>query len=121
MTSNALFKQLGSSGIQVPAIGFGTWQYAGGVAPLSAAIDYGAFIDTAESYGSEEVVGEAIRSRRGSVFLATKVRPRYFRRKELIKAADESLQRLGTDYIDLYQLHWPNYTVPIEETMAAME
>ena len=43
------------------------------------------------------------------------------RRKDLIAAAERSLDRLGTEYIDLYQLHWPNYTVPIDETMSAME
>jgi diketogulonate reductase-like aldo/keto reductase len=78
-------------------------------------------IDTAENYGTEGVVGEAIRNRREQVFLATKAAPRNFRRRDLIAAAERSLVRLGTEYIDLYQLHWPNYTVPIEETMSAME
>jgi aryl-alcohol dehydrogenase-like predicted oxidoreductase len=55
------------------------------------------------------------------VFLATKVSPRHFRRADVIRAAEQSLRRLDTEYIDLYQLHWPNYTVSIEETMAAME
>jgi diketogulonate reductase-like aldo/keto reductase len=108
--------------VQLPEIGFGTWQYAGGIEPLRRAIDLGAcFIDTAESYGIENLVGEAIRGIRGDVFVATKVRPRHFRRPDLLSAADRSLERLRTDYIDLYQLHWPNDTVPIEETMSAME
>jgi diketogulonate reductase-like aldo/keto reductase len=55
------------------------------------------------------------------VILATKVSPRNFRRRDLIAAAEKSLKRLHTDYIDLYQLHWSNYTVRIEETMGAME
>jgi diketogulonate reductase-like aldo/keto reductase len=55
------------------------------------------------------------------VFLATKVAPRNFRRHDLIAAAEGSLRRLGTEFIDLYQLHWPNYRIPIEETMGAME
>lgn len=115
-------KELGSSSSQIPAIGFGTWQYAGGVPPLCAAIENGAtFIDTAETYGSEPVVAEAIRGRRADVFIASKVRPANFRKRDLIRAAEGSLRRLQTDYIDLYQLHWPNYTVPIEETMGAME
>ena len=54
------------------------------------------------------------------MFLATKVRPGNFRRPKLIAAAERSLERLGTDYIDLYQLHWPNETVTIEETMQGM-
>ncbi len=69
------------------------------------------FVDTAESYGTEEVVGEAIMGVRDKVFLATSAR--HFRRLEVIRSAEQSLKRLGTDYIDLYQLHWPNYHVPI--------
>jgi diketogulonate reductase-like aldo/keto reductase len=115
-------KSLGMSGQLLPEIGFGTANYSGGIEPIHAAIDQGAYlIDTAESYGTEEAVGKAIQDRRSDVFLATKVSPRHFRRRELIAAADGSLRRLGTDYLDLYQLHWPNYTVPIEETMATME
>ena len=57
---------------------------------------------------------------RERVFLATKARPANFRRRDLVRAAEASLRRLGTDYIDLYQLHWPNETVPIAETMAGM-
>jgi diketogulonate reductase-like aldo/keto reductase len=115
-------KELAKTGIRLPEIGFGTWSYRGGVAPLREAIALGAnFIDTAESYGNEEVVGEAIKGIRDQVFLATKVTPRHFRRLDVIRSAEQSLQRLGTDYIDLYQLHWPNYLVPIEETMGAME
>jgi diketogulonate reductase-like aldo/keto reductase len=115
-------KQLGITGIQISAIGFGTWRYKGGVLPLQTAIEQGApFIDTAETYGSEEVVGDAVKHCRKDVFIATKVRPANFKRTDLIKAAESSLRRLKTDYIDLYQLHWPNYTVPIAETMSAME
>jgi diketogulonate reductase-like aldo/keto reductase len=112
----------GSSGLELPEIGLGTWRYSGGTEPLRAGIDHGAtLIDSAEIYGTEDVVGEAIRGRRSEVFLATKFAPRNFRRDGLIAAAENSLRRLGTDYIDLYQLHWPNYKVPIEESMAAMD
>jgi diketogulonate reductase-like aldo/keto reductase len=116
------FKSLGPSSILLPEIGLGTWKYVGGAEPLRAAIDHGAcLIDTAEIYGTEEVVGRAVRGRRHQVFIATKVAPRHFRQRDLIAAAENSLKRLGTDFIDLYQLHWPNDTVPIQETMAAME
>ena len=117
------FRELGKSGIRIPAIGLGTWQYAGGVEPLSTGISLGAcFVDTAEAYGSEEIVGEAIRVfQRKQIFIATKVSPRHFRHADVIRSAEASLRRLNTDYLDLYQLHWPNYTVPIEETMGAME
>lgn len=115
-------KELGATGVMLPEIGLGTWQYEGGVEPLRTGINLGAtFIDTAEAYGTEEVVGEAIKGIRASVFLATKVSPIHFRYGDVIRSCEQSLRRLGTDYIDLYQLHWPNYTVAIEETMAAME
>jgi diketogulonate reductase-like aldo/keto reductase len=115
-------RELGKTGVNLPAIGLGTWRYQGGVEPLQAGVALGAcFIDTAESYGTEEVVGRAIQGTRQNVFLATKVAPRHFKHSDLIHSANESLRRLKTDHIDLYQLHWPNYTVPIEETMGAME
>lgn len=115
-------KQLGKTGVQVPELALGTWQYRGDAEALRAGIELGAaFIDTAESYGTEPVVGEAIRGIRNHVFLASKVSPRHFREDDVIKAAECSLKQLNTDYLDLYQLHWPNYTVPIGETMSAME
>src|ERR1700686_287447 len=115
-------RELTNGGIRLPEIGFGTWNYSGGVEPLRAAIESGArLIDTAESYGTEEIVGEAVKGRRHQVFLATKVLPRNFKRRDLVVAAERSLRRLGTDYIDLYQLHWPNLTIPIEEPMRGME
>jgi diketogulonate reductase-like aldo/keto reductase len=115
-------KELGQTKVQIPEIGLGTWQYLGGVEPLKAGIELGArFIDTAESYGSEEVVAQAVRGIRETVFIATKVTPRHFKYADVIRSAEQSLKRLNTDRIDLYQLHWPNYLVPIVETMAAME
>ncbi len=108
--------------MRVSELALGTWQYRGGVEALLAGIELGAtFIDTAESYGTEPLVGQAIRGIRERVFLASKISPRHFRRNDVIKAADCSLKQLNTDYLDLYQLHWPNYTVPIGETMSAME
>ena len=122
ISQGMICKILGNTNIRLPEVGLGTWNYTGGVEPLRRGIALGAcLIDTAESYGTEEIVGEAIKGVRQSVFLATKVLPRHFRHQDLLLAADRSLQRLRTDYIDLYQLHWPNYIVPIEETMAAME
>ena len=115
-------KKLGPSQIELPEIGLGTWKYSGGVAPLRHGIELGAtLIDTAESYGTEELVGQAIHGIRKEVFLATKISPHHFRRGDVQRAAEASLRRLGTDYLDLYQLHWPNLIVPLEETMSAME
>src|SRR5947209_17465883 len=116
------YKELGRTGVSLPEIGLGTWEYTGGVAPLRRGMDLGAvLIDTAEAYRTEEIVGLAISDVRDKVFIATKVWPTHFRYRDLLQAADNSLQRLRTDHIDLYQLHWPNAAVPIDETMAAMQ
>lgn len=117
-----LHKPLPQTKVTLPEIGLGTWNYHGGVEPLRKGIEAGAaFIDTAESYGSESVVGEAIAGRRSGVFLATKVSPSHFRYEAVIQAAEQSLRTLRIDYLDLYQLHEPNAGIPIAETMAAME
>lgn len=114
-------KELARTGVFLPEIAIGTWNYRGGAAALRKVIELGAiFIDTAESYGTEEIVGEAISGIRERVFLATKVSPAHFRRDALRRAADGSLTRLRTDRIDLYQLHEPSPRVPIAETMAGM-
>lgn len=116
------YKELGATGVMVPEIGLGTWQYRGGVEPLAKGLALGAFlIDTAEMYGTEEVVGEAIRSQRDQVFLASKVSGNHLRYDDVVRAAEESLKRLGVSSIDLYQIHWPDPGVPIRETMRAME
>jgi diketogulonate reductase-like aldo/keto reductase len=115
-------KQLGGTGIMVPELGTGVWRYSGGVEPLCRAIELGAFlIDTAEIYGTENVVGEAVKGIREQVFIATKVSGDHLRYDDVLRAAETSLRRLDTSYIDLYQIHWPNSYVPIQETMRAME
>jgi diketogulonate reductase-like aldo/keto reductase len=115
-------KELGQTGVRLPEVGLGTWGYHGGVEPLRTGLEMGAlFIDTAESYGTETVVAEAIRTARDRVFLATKVSPHHFRHDDVVKAADNSLRQLRTDRIDLYQLHEPNHRIPVEETLGAME
>jgi diketogulonate reductase-like aldo/keto reductase len=115
-------RELGQTGVKLPEVGLGTWEYQGGVDPLKRGVDCGAFlIDTAEGYGTEEIVGQAIRTVRKRIFLATKVSPQHLRRSDLLQAADKSLQRMRVDHIDLYQIHYPNYAVRMEETMAAME
>jgi len=128
-------RPLGRSGPLVSAVGLGTGELAGYFAPdntrdevataaIRRAVDLGmTFIDTAEIYGgghTEEVIGRAIRGRRSQVFLATKHSPEHSRRAEVLKAAEASLRRLGTDYIDLYQTHWRNMDVPLEETADAV-
>jgi len=81
-------------------------------------------IDTAEIYGSgnaERLVGQAVKEIRDDVFIATKVWPQHFGYDDVLTACEDSIKRLGVKHIDLYQLHWPSYKVPIEETMKAME
>ena len=80
-----------------------------------------AFMDTAEMCRTEDQVGEAIRGIRDHIFLATKVSASHLRRDDLLRAANNSLRLLGEDVIDLYQIHWPSHSVPIRETMAALE
>jgi diketogulonate reductase-like aldo/keto reductase len=118
-------------GTQVPALGQGTWlmaeksaQRAAEVAALRAGIELGlTLIDTAEMYAdgqAEQLVGEAIRGLREQVFLVSKAYPNNASRQRLPLACEASLKRLGTDYLDLYLLHWRG-NVPLAETVAAME
>ena len=114
-------KELGKTGVLIPEVGIGTWDYHAGPMPLRRALEAGAwFIDTAESYGTEPIVREAVAGIRDRVFLATKVSPENFRSADLRKSVEASLLRLGTDTIDLLQLHRPNPSIPIAETMGAV-
>jgi len=112
---------LGKTGVMIPEVGLGTWKYTGGEAPLRRGIELGAFlIDTAEMYRNEDRVGQAINGLRDQVFLATKVLGSNLRHDQVLRAAETSLRLLNVDQIDLYQIHWPNPSVPIKETMGAM-
>ena len=116
-----LTKELARTGLFLTEVGIGTSNYRAGPQPLRKCIDAGVlFFDTAESYGSDQVLGEAVKDLRVRVFLATKVSPWNFRPSDFRASVDASLQRLGTDYIDLLQLHEPNPQIPITETMGAM-
>ncbi|HZW84291.1 MAG TPA: aldo/keto reductase [Nitrososphaerales archaeon] len=78
-------------------------------------------VDTAEIYGSEPLVARAIGGRkREDLFIASKVSPIHLHRDALRRSFEKSLRRLGTSYLDLYQVHWPNPRVPISETMGVM-
>jgi len=103
-----------SNGVQIPVLGFGTWQSPDGEIARNAvrtALECGyRHIDTASAYGNEESVGAGIRVagiKREEVFLTTKhwITDRGY--EKTIVACEESLRRLGTDYIDLYLIHWP--------------
>ncbi len=117
-------RELGKTGEKIPAIGIGTWKIGRGdaaVESIRAGIEAGMrLIDTAEMYGTEETVGAAVKGTH-DVFIATKVSPDHFHYDAVIKSCNSSLKKLGIRQIDLYQLHWPNTSIPIGETMKAME
>ncbi|NIR51910.1 aldo/keto reductase [candidate division KSB1 bacterium] len=137
------YRTLGSTGMSASAIGLGTWTMGGrwwgqiddadSVATIKRALDLGInFFDTADVYGfgrSEKVLAEALKGRREDVLIATKVGLRWnnrgqikndLSRRHILKAVDESLKRLQTDYIDLYQAHWPDPNTSVEETVEAL-
>jgi diketogulonate reductase-like aldo/keto reductase len=100
-------KQLGGSDVMVPKIGMGSMNYSGGIETLSRSIKLSScFLDTAETYGTERIVGEAIKGIRARAFIATKVSGDHLRYNDVLSAGESSLRRLDTDYIDLYQVHW---------------
>ncbi len=125
-------KPFGWTGVQVPVIGQGTWHTgesrrtrAAEQRALEIGLEMGlSHIDTAEMYGggaAEEVVAAAIRGRpRADLFLVSKVLPQNASYQGTLRAAEQSLRRLQTDYLDLHLLHWPGRH-PIAETMRAME
>ncbi|SFB04251.1 Aldo/keto reductase [Collimonas sp. OK607] len=119
------------SGGAIPVLGQGTWymgedpvQKKREIDALRLGMDLGMnLIDTAEMYadgGAEEIVGKAIHGRRADVFLVSKVYPHNADRRGVQAACERSLRRLGTDYLDLYLLHWRG-SVPLAETLEAFE
>ncbi len=130
--SEVSFRQLGSSGLNVSIVGVGCNNFGFRIdedqtkAVVAAALDEGLnLFDTAASYGaSEERLGKALGDRRGEVVIATKwpspfeaTKHRPGSRHHLVEACEGSLRRLGTDYIDLYQMHQPDPLTPIDETL----
>ena len=130
---------------KVSRIGLGTWAIGGfmwggtdereALETIRTALEHGiTLIDTAPAYGfgsAEELVGRALKQygKREQIIIATKVglewrKAQVFRnssRARITNEIDDSLRRLQTDYIDIYQVHWPDPLVPIEETAAAMQ
>lgn len=124
-------KWFGWTGVEVPAIGQGTWMIEGSrgaerraIETLRLGLDLGlGHIDTAEMYGAgraEKLTAEAIAGRRDEVFLVSKVHPSNASYDGTIRACERSLERLRTDRLDLYLLHWRG-SHPLEATMRAME
>jgi aryl-alcohol dehydrogenase-like predicted oxidoreductase len=134
------YRNLGSTGLRVSplclgAMMFGAWgntDHEDSIRIIHAALDGGInFVDTADMYSageSEEIVGKALAGRRDKVILATKVHgPMSFdpneqgnSRRWIIQECENSLRRLGTDYIDLYQIHRPDPLVDVDETLAGL-
>ncbi len=134
--SDMQYTRLGHSEIEVSRMALGCWPFAGGavwgtqddadsIAAVHSSLDNGVnFFDTAEGYNddsnSEAILGVALQGRRETAVVATKVGPRGLHPKVIEEHCDGSLRRLQTDYIDLYQIHWPNHDVSIEDTMSAL-
>jgi aryl-alcohol dehydrogenase-like predicted oxidoreductase len=136
------FVRIPKTSLKVSRVALGTWAMGGwmwggtdrreSVATIQAALVQGInLIDTAPVYGfgvSEEIVGSAVKDMRSEVVVATKAGiewragkvQRNASRARIMQEVDESLRRLQTDYIDIYQVHWPDPLVPIEETAEAM-
>ena len=124
---------LGRTGIEVSRICMGCWQAAGWatsdderfVATIRHGLDQGLnFLDTAVGYGrghSEELVGKAIAGRREQVVVATKFSPGSSRPDDVAKALEDALGRMKTDYIDLFQQHWPPPDIPLADAIGALE
>ena len=115
----------------IPALGIGTWtmgdrarKRAEEIAALQLAVDLGmSVVDTAEMYGNgaaEELVGEALGHRRDEIFLVSKVLPHHATKRGTIAACEASLQRLKTDRLDLYLLHWRG-RVPLIDTLEGFD
>jgi aryl-alcohol dehydrogenase-like predicted oxidoreductase len=128
-------RKLGNSGIEVSVVGVGCNNFgrrihdvAGARAVVDRAIDLGiTLFDTADAYGngtSESFLGETIGKRRHQVVIATKFgwgNPSGASQRTISRTVEASLKRLRTDYIDLYQVHYPDPNTPIEETLRALD
>jgi aryl-alcohol dehydrogenase-like predicted oxidoreductase len=135
-----VFRNVGNSGLQVSVVGLGCNNFgmrreeAESIRVINAALDEGiTLLDTADVYGgrgrSEEIVGKALAGKRDRVVLATKFAAPMGEgpftsgasRRYAMAAVEASLRRLNTDYIDLYQVHFPDPATPIEETLRALD
>jgi aryl-alcohol dehydrogenase-like predicted oxidoreductase len=136
------YRPFGRTGLQVSAIGFGCWEVGGGYGQveeaefaraIGRALDLGVnCFDTAEGYGmgaSERALGRALGSRRDEAIVVTKFGMNYrdmpnmrdSSRARVMASIDKSLKNLGTDFVDVYLVHWPDRETPFEETMSALD
>lgn len=136
------YRSFGRTGLDVSALGFGCWEIGGGygeveegefVRAVGRALDLGVnCFDTAEGYGmgaSERALGQALGRRRDEAIVVTKFGMNYREmpdlrdssRERVLASIDKSLKNLGTDWVDVYLVHWPDRKVPFEETMSALD
>ena len=112
------------SGDELPQLGFGTWDIGGETVTegVHAAVDAGyTHVDTAEGYHNEAEIGDALAEYdRDDIFLTSKVLAKNLNYDSLIESCEASLERLGTDYLDLYLIHWPNPAISLRESLDAM-
>ena len=109
---------------EIPVLGLGTWRLSGDettkVVKIALQIGYN-HIDTAEMYGNEKEIGNAIRGYdRAKLFITSKVWYENLHYRDVISSCRESLKKLGTDYLDLYLIHWPNPAIDMKETIQAL-
>ncbi len=130
------YRRLGNSDLNVSIMALGCWPFGGGaywgdqpeqdsIDTVHAALAEGInFFDTAEGYEngeSERVLGKALVGRRDKAIVATKVSGKNLRPEDVATACERSLRNLQMDYVDLYQIHWPNHDVPLADTVGALK
>lgn len=126
MKKETEMKTVSANGANIPVLGFGTFRMPG--ADVKRIVPYALqagfrHVDTAQIYGNEAEVGEAIAAStiaRSDIFLTTKVWVDNYTPDLFVGSVDESLQKLGTDYVDLLLLHWPNNAVPLADQIGAL-
>jgi diketogulonate reductase-like aldo/keto reductase len=124
--------------LKIPKIGFGAWSIGGNTSPdrtkdarslaaLHSALEVGyRHFDTAEMYAgghSEELLGQTVREAgipRDELFITSKVSASHLRYKDVLRSCENSLHRLGMDYLDLYLIHWPSKSIPLNTTFLAL-
>ncbi len=113
------------SGFEIPTLGLGTWDLRGGegLEAIADALAMGyRHIDTAEMYENHEIVGEAIADYdRTELFITSKVDSPHLHYDEVLSVCDTTLLELGTEYLDLFLIHWPNPDVPMQQTFDALQ
>lgn len=110
--------------IDIPVIGLGTWRLSGDetikVVKMALQMGYN-HIDTAEMYGNEKEIGDAIKDfNRSKLFVTSKVWYENLHYQDLISSCQTSLKKLGTEYLDLYLIHWPNPAIDMKESFQAL-